>query len=327
MLAYGNVYGKGIDEVLERTSGTQTIYYQSDHQGSITHLTNASGAVIERYRYDAYGVPTFYNATGAVIGNSAYGNAFLFTGQPFLTWDTYLYRARLYNAYLGRFMSEDPTLYDGGDYNLFRYCDNDPVDQVDPMGLAGNELQTFEVHRSEDRLWDLAQHFDSSNLTHGNFLGFGQVTVTGQLAGGPADLRTLKNAKPGNLNDRDAPNRLELGEVDNYGHYKVQHLQLKHNSSDLTGMGVAEEHVVKKSGNLNLEPSGPTLFSRGDIRDRVGPKTRPAANITGELTTRQTYRIYYGFPYEVHYYDIPQVFKQHTHIEQGKVTAADVTPW
>jgi hypothetical protein len=32
-------------------------------------------------------------------------------------------------------MSEEPKLFDAGDYNLFRYCRNDPVDNVDPMGL------------------------------------------------------------------------------------------------------------------------------------------------------------------------------------------------
>jgi hypothetical protein len=32
-------------------------------------------------------------------------------------------------------MSEDPKLFDAGDYNLFRYCHNDPLDFTDPMGL------------------------------------------------------------------------------------------------------------------------------------------------------------------------------------------------
>jgi hypothetical protein len=32
-------------------------------------------------------------------------------------------------------MSEDHKLADTGDYNLFRYCHNDPVDLTDPMGL------------------------------------------------------------------------------------------------------------------------------------------------------------------------------------------------
>jgi hypothetical protein len=32
-------------------------------------------------------------------------------------------------------MSEDPKGFDSGDYNLFRYCHNDPIDFTDPMGL------------------------------------------------------------------------------------------------------------------------------------------------------------------------------------------------
>jgi len=30
----------------------------------------------------------------------------------------------------------DPTGFDAGDMNLFRYCDDDPVDRSDPTGLV-----------------------------------------------------------------------------------------------------------------------------------------------------------------------------------------------
>ena len=30
-----------------------------------------------------------------------------------------------------------PKLFNAGDYNLFRYCHNDPIDLTDPMGLKG----------------------------------------------------------------------------------------------------------------------------------------------------------------------------------------------
>jgi len=49
----------------------------------------------------------------------------------------YEYRARVYHSGLGRFMSEDPKPFDASDYNLFRYCHNDPIDFADPMGLDG----------------------------------------------------------------------------------------------------------------------------------------------------------------------------------------------
>jgi hypothetical protein len=36
-------------------------------------------------------------------------------------------------------MSEDPKGFDAGDYNLFRYCHNDPIDFTDPMGTQWRE--------------------------------------------------------------------------------------------------------------------------------------------------------------------------------------------
>jgi RHS repeat-associated protein len=140
-----NLYGKAIDEILMRTDPTvnsgQPFYYQQDHKGSVTHLTNVSGAVIEKYRYDAFGAPTFYNGSGTQIGSSAYKNRFLFTGREYAsTFSFYEYRARACDPTLGWFMSEDPKLFDAGDYNLFRYCGNDPIDFTDPMGLDYGDL-------------------------------------------------------------------------------------------------------------------------------------------------------------------------------------------
>jgi RHS repeat-associated protein len=135
-----NVYGKGIDEILMRYdpsfSPTVTYYYQQDHEGSVTHLLNTSGNVIEKYQYDAFGLPFIYDANGTQLSSSAYSNRFLFTGREYANlFGFYEYRARAYHPILGRFMSEDPKLFDAGDYNLFRYCHNDPVDLTDPMGL------------------------------------------------------------------------------------------------------------------------------------------------------------------------------------------------
>jgi RHS repeat-associated protein len=135
-----NLYGKGIDEILMRYDPSfnpdVTYYYQQDHEGSVTHLLNTSGNVIESYKYDAFGVPAIYDANGTQLSSSAYSNRFLFTGREYANlFGFYEYRARAYHPTLGRFMSEDPKLFDAGDYNLFRYCHNDPLDLSDPMGL------------------------------------------------------------------------------------------------------------------------------------------------------------------------------------------------
>ena len=122
----------------------QSVLLRQDHEGSVTHLLNSSGNKIETYKYDAFGAPTFYNGSGTQITSTAYNNRFLFTGREYAAtyrgtyvaaFAFYEYRARAYNPTLGRFMSEDPKLFDAGDYNLFRYCHNDPVDLTDPMGL------------------------------------------------------------------------------------------------------------------------------------------------------------------------------------------------
>src|SRR5438105_4695262 len=47
----------------------------------------------------------------------------------------YDYRHRMYHPSLGRFLQTDPTGFDAGDMNLFRYCGDDPVDRSDPTGL------------------------------------------------------------------------------------------------------------------------------------------------------------------------------------------------
>jgi RHS repeat-associated protein len=134
-----NLYGKGIDEIIERGAyGTDNQWHwyflNQDHEGSVTHLTDASGNIIERYRYDAFGAPTIYAPNWTVRNTSSFNNRFLFTGREYAGAWVYEYRARVYHAYLGRFMSEDPKLFDASDYNLFRYCHNDPIDMTDPMG-------------------------------------------------------------------------------------------------------------------------------------------------------------------------------------------------
>src|ERR1700682_542989 len=171
-----NVYGRGIDEILMRSdysvTPTRVLYYQDDHEGSVTHLTDSSGAVIESYKYDAFGKPTI---NGGALTASAFGNRFMFTGREYVaTFGVYEYRNRAYHPGLGRFMSEDPKLFDAGDNNFFRYCGNDPEDRTDPMGLSDVSLNA-------------QKKIDSSNLSGAGLnwekmMNMGAITVASLTA-------------------------------------------------------------------------------------------------------------------------------------------------
>ena len=63
---------------------------------------------------------------------------FKFVGQFGVMAESYgLYymRARYYDPSVGRFISEDPIGFAGGDVNFYAYVSNDPVNKVDPLGL------------------------------------------------------------------------------------------------------------------------------------------------------------------------------------------------
>jgi RHS repeat-associated protein len=143
-----NYWGIGVDEIVIRfeAGGLQYFFYQ-DHEGSVTHVRNQYNQLLEQYRYDAFGTPTIRDGNGTVLGSSAINNRFMFTGREWagaqsgVSFGFYEYRARAYHPGLGRFMSEDPKGFDAGDYNLFRYCGNDPGDRTDPMGLDEVEIE------------------------------------------------------------------------------------------------------------------------------------------------------------------------------------------
>jgi hypothetical protein len=237
-------------------------------------------------------------------------------------------------------MSEDHKLADTGDYNLFRYCHNDPIDFTDPMGLSEIAPAYSPREESYERAMARAQ-WEGSDLMHANTaagaIGIGmagyahvqQTTVTGQLKGSLANPALLKNAKPGDADDRDAPTGLEItNKVDDRGYYNQHHLRVKSGKGIWKGIGVAQEFVEKRGGNLRLKTSDPTTFGHGDLADRVGPLDRPGPNVTGYLLTQQKYRLYYPTPEGLRYTDLPGPgFWQYTNIYRGQVTNADLGYW
>ena len=125
------LFGAGVDQVLaQESAGGSVLWALTDQLGTVKDLVDSSGSVANHVRYDSFG--------GVVSqSNSALGSRYGFTGREFdAETGLYYYRARYYDASVGRFIGEDPSGFDAGDVNLYRYVGNSPVDNVDPFGLV-----------------------------------------------------------------------------------------------------------------------------------------------------------------------------------------------
>jgi RHS repeat-associated protein len=131
--------GFGIDQFFTRTDvgANTTSHFLTDIVGSTISLTDAAGTVQTEYTYDAFGRST---TTGA--SNS---NPYQYTGRENDGTGLYFYRARYYHPGLQRFISEDPIEFAGGQYNLYAYVDNNPVNLYDPSGLDANTWAYGEI--------------------------------------------------------------------------------------------------------------------------------------------------------------------------------------
>ena len=132
-------HGPGVDEplVMERDLNANGIFeaaerfaYHTDGLGSVTELTDSTGAVVRAYVYDAYG--RIVTQTGALE------NPYTFTGREFdAESGLYFYRARYYDARTGRFTQEDPVaglLAIPQTLNRYPYVANNPLNLTDPSG-------------------------------------------------------------------------------------------------------------------------------------------------------------------------------------------------
>jgi RHS repeat-associated protein len=123
-------YTFGLGLTSQVTAGG-TYYYDSDALGSTVGLSNSFGSYVDKYSYLPFG--------GSLSATQTVTNPFQFVGQwgvmkdvNGLSW----MRERFYDLSNSRFISTDPLGIHGNDSNPYRYGANDPLDKVDPSGLA-----------------------------------------------------------------------------------------------------------------------------------------------------------------------------------------------
>ena len=120
--------GVGIDNKLRVEAGNDVKYFLADHLGSTNGLADATGAITALTLYDSFGNPT----------NANFPSRYQYTGRESDTFTgLHYYRARWFDAKIGKFMSEDPIGFGGSDINLYGYVFNNPQAIIDPLGLDG----------------------------------------------------------------------------------------------------------------------------------------------------------------------------------------------
>ena len=134
-------YVKGINYIAKADAAGKESYFLYNGHGDVVQTVDAAGTIQNQYDYDIWGNPTLTVETT--------GNAIRYTGE-FYDEETGLYylRARYYDPYLGRFTTEDSYWGESDNplsLNLYTYCENDPIQYVDPSGhrMSDNELDFF----------------------------------------------------------------------------------------------------------------------------------------------------------------------------------------
>ena len=126
-LSANYVYGFGL---VSQTGPGGTGYYDFDAGGNTVGITGTAGTYVNQYSYLPFGETS-------IIGTPQLPNPFTFAGQVGvmqISSNLFSMRARDYAPATGQFLSSDPIGLQGGDADLRRYVNNNPVNQADPQG-------------------------------------------------------------------------------------------------------------------------------------------------------------------------------------------------
>jgi RHS repeat-associated protein len=143
------LWAPGVDQLLadERVQANAPVgtpptvlWNLADHQGTVRdiyrQMDNGDYEIIQEVSYDAFGKPNY----------NVFDVRFAYAGQEFDEETGLQYsRARYYDSAAGRFISQDPIGFGGGDTNLYRRVGNSPINATDPSGNEPVALTTVAV--------------------------------------------------------------------------------------------------------------------------------------------------------------------------------------
>ena len=121
---YALIYNNG--------SSTATYYYITNLQGDVMYLVDSNGNQVAAYTYDPYGKILSATGTMAEINPLRYRGYYYDSETGF-----YYLQSRYYDPNTCRFINADSYASTGQGlmgYNMFAYCNNNPIINADPTG-------------------------------------------------------------------------------------------------------------------------------------------------------------------------------------------------
>ena len=128
------VWGEGIDRLLAVRIGSRTYTALTDVQGTVWGYADASGNIVARWTYDAWGSVLSEEVDVSAAELRAVRYRFQGRERSAVTGLTN-FRMWWYDAVTGRWLSKDPIGLSGG-LNLYAFCKCNPIFFCDPKGSA-----------------------------------------------------------------------------------------------------------------------------------------------------------------------------------------------
>ena len=182
----------------------QVLFFHEDELGNTLALTDGAGSVVERYDYDEFGAPLFFDAAGSPLASSSAGNDILFRG---MRWDA---EVSLYSAHRAGAKQSNPLYEEGTQAGMNPLYES----QARTAGLQNNPA--FQENNTQGSMPD---HRGARGGGGGGGGGCGgvlfdpEIGQTLQRSGGAADAGDNGRSFSGNNPWSSAPPAMKKGTV------------------------------------------------------------------------------------------------------------------